>query len=98
MNASFDDLVAAALLYLDAWRRPEETEGVTQAFRLLEEQVAGADSFTSLERERLFRDAAIRVCAERGMPYAEIGARYCLSPAAVSRIAVGGGIRRRAAA
>ncbi len=94
---SFDDLLAAVLLYLDAWNGPGDAEGVTEAFQLLQEQAQGAQSFTGRERERVFRDAAIREAVGRGEEYAEIGARYGLHHSTISRIALAAGYRRRAA-
>jgi hypothetical protein len=94
----FDDLLAAVLLYLNAWDRPGEMEGVSEAFSLLREEATGTAQFTSRERERIFRDAAVREAALRGEPYAEIARRYSMSPSLVSRIAVAGGQRRRSVA
>jgi hypothetical protein len=94
---SFDDLLAAVLLYLEAWKRTGDAEEVTEAWQLLQEQAQGAQSFTSHERERIFRDAAIRVAVERGEEYAEIGARFGLHHSTISRIALAAGYRRRAA-
>jgi hypothetical protein len=74
-----------------------DAEGVTEAFHLLQEQARGAQSFTSRERERVFRDAAIREAVGRGEEYAEIGARYGLHHSTISRIALAAGYRRRAA-
>lgn len=98
MTPSFDDLLASVLLYLESWDRPSEVDGVTEAFRLLQEQAQGAVAFTSHERERIYRDAAIREAVGRGEEYAEIGARYGLHHSTISRIALAAGYRRRSAA
>jgi hypothetical protein len=91
----FDDLLASVTLYLDAWSNPGEPDGVTESFLLLREQAKGLENFTSLERERIYRDAAIREAARRGDSYAAIAQRYCMSPSRISRIALAGGERRR---
>lgn len=92
----FDDLLAAVLLYCDAWENVKDPDGVTLAWELLRAEVKGAGDLTSRERERLFRDAAIREAATRGDAYSDIAWNYGCSPALVSRIACAGGIRRRA--
>lgn len=94
----FDDLLASVLLYLDAWSNPGEPDGVTESFLLLREQAKGLENFTSLERERIYRDAAIREAVRRGEPYALIGARYGLGHSQVSKIALAAGERRRGVA
>jgi hypothetical protein len=98
MTPSFDNLLASVLLYLDAWTHPAEEDGISSAFSLLQEQVEGAATFTSHERERIYRDAAIREAVGRGEEYAEIGARYGLHHSTISRIALAAGYRRRSAA
>jgi hypothetical protein len=95
-SSGFDDLLAAVALYVDAWKNPAEADGVTDAFRMLEEQCDGISRFTSKERERIFRDAAIREAARRGERQNRIANRYGLDQSRVSAIALGGGIRRRA--
>lgn len=91
----FDDLLAAACLYVDSWENVADADGIGGAYSLLKDEVRGTETMTSLQRERLFRDAAIREAARRGDDYASIGARYGLSSSAVSAVARAGGERRR---
>jgi hypothetical protein len=65
MMQLFDDLLASVTLYLDSWSNPGEPDGITESFRILQEQAKGLATFTSLERERIYRDAAIREAARR---------------------------------
>jgi hypothetical protein len=92
--SAFDDTLAATLLLREAFERGNHGE-LMQAIDLLFEETGGADRLTSLERERVYRDAAIREACRAGEPYASVAARYGMSPGNVSHIATAAGIIRR---
>lgn len=93
--ALFDDLLAASALYIEAWETLGDGDQIGEAWALLKEEVSGITTLTSRERERLFRDAAIREAARRGDDYASVAERYGLSLSAISGIARAGGEHRR---
>lgn len=90
----FDDTLAALLLVREAFDSGSH-EQLMSAIDLLFEETEGCNRLTSHQRERVYRDAAIREACRRGDCRAEVANRYGLTPSAVSRIALAADLRLR---
>jgi len=93
--SAFDDSLAAMLLLREAFDAGIHSD-MMGAIDLLFEETGGESRLTSKERERLFRDAAVREACRRGDKHAAVAERYGMSQGNVSHIARASGIWRRA--